>query len=339
MSASDERRPEGVAPVARKAAELRRLELLVTRRLDGMLRGEFLGRRSGPGSEVAGARTYEAGDDSRWIDWNLTARSITPQVRTTDADRELSTWAVVDRSASMSFGTAEREKSEVAFAAAAAFGFLTARSGNRYGMLVAGGDAVVRLGPSSTRRDLLASLSRLYDVPRRERGPAEAADLAATLRALERARPRRGQVIVISDFLDGTEWRQAVARLAHAHQTLCVQVVDPRELTLPAAGMLALVDTETGRDIHVQTNSPALRARYADAARARHEAIARAIRDAGSEHLVLFTDSDWLIEIVRFVAGRKTMRRHVSRPLEQRLRAGRSLAHAHPGPANLRSVP
>jgi uncharacterized protein (DUF58 family) len=321
-------RPEGVAPVARKAAELRRLELLVTRRLDGLLRGEFLGRESGPGSEVAGARTYEAGDDSRWIDWNLTARSITPQIRTTEADRELQTWTVVDRSASMSFGTTEREKADVAFAATAAFGFLTARHGNRYGMVVAGGDALTRLGPTSTRPELLASLSRLYDVPRLSRRSSNDTDLAAALRSLERARPRRGQVIVISDFLDDTEWAPAVTRLAHAHQLLCVQVVDPRELTLPAAGMLTMVDTESGRNIHVQSNSAALRERYAAAAKLRHDTIARRIRDAGSEHLVLSTDSDWLIEIVRFVAGRKTLRRHASRSRQLQLRATR-----------LRSVP
>jgi uncharacterized protein (DUF58 family) len=114
MNEGTDRGAEGVAPVARKAAELRRLELLVTRRLDGLLRGEFLGVQSGPGSEVAGARSYEPGDDSRWIDWNLTARSVAPQIRTTEADRELQTWALVDRSASMSFGTAEREKADVA---------------------------------------------------------------------------------------------------------------------------------------------------------------------------------------------------------------------------------
>ena len=256
---------DGVAPVARKAAELRRLELLVTRRLDGMLRGEFLGLQSGPGSEVSGARAYEAGDDSRWIDWNLTARSISPQVRTTEADRELQTWTVVDRSASMNFGTAEREKSEVAFAASAAFGFLTARHGNRYGMLVSGEEKVTRLGPTSTRPELLATLSQLYDMPRRTQRTGDDADLTAALNALERARPRRGQVIVVSDFLDDSEWRHTVARLALAHQVLCVQVVDPRELALPAAGMLTLVDTETGRDLHVQSNSASLRERYAAA--------------------------------------------------------------------------
>ncbi|HEY5173357.1 MAG TPA: DUF58 domain-containing protein [Acidimicrobiia bacterium] len=317
MNDENDRRAEGVAPVARKAAELRRLELLVTRRLDGMLRGEFLGIQSGPGSEVAGARSYEPGDDSRWIDWNLTARSITPQIRTTEADRELQTWALVDRSASMSFGTAEREKADVAFAAAAAFGFLTARHGNRFGLLVSGGDDVVRLGPSSTRPQLLASLSKLYDIPRQTEQPGRDADLAGTLGALERARPRRGQVIVISDFLDDTGWREAVSRLALAHQVLCVQVVDPRELALPAAGMLALVDTETGRDIHVQTNSASLRDRYAAAAKERHEMIGRRIREAGSEHLVLSTDGDWLLAIVRFVAGRKTLRRHTSSTRQQ----------------------
>ena len=110
----------GVAPVIRKAAELRRLELLVTRRLDGLLRGEFLGVQTGPGTEFAGSRQYEAGDDARRIDWNLTARSLSPQLRTTEADRELQTWVVADCSASMYFGTAEREKSELVFAASAA---------------------------------------------------------------------------------------------------------------------------------------------------------------------------------------------------------------------------
>jgi hypothetical protein len=87
--------------------------------------------------------------------------------------------------------------------------------------------------------------------------------------------------------------------------------------------MLTLVDTETGRDIHVQSNSAALRDRYAAAAKERHEGIGRRIREAGSEHLVLFTDADWLIEIVRFVAGRRTLRRHPSLSRNRRGRATR----------------
>jgi uncharacterized protein (DUF58 family) len=299
---------EDIASVSSKAAQLRRLELEVTIRLDGMLRGDFAGIRPGPGSETAGTRTYEVGDDARRIDWNLTARSLTPQVRTTEADRELHTWLIVDRSPSMDFGTAQAEKRDIAFAAAAAYGFLTARHGNRFGMLVAGGDHVTRIGPSTTRAALFASLSKLYDLTRSDGAVAGSVDICATLLELERTRPRRGQIVVISDFLDDHDWAAPMRRLAFHHQVVAVQIVDPRELVLPAIGIAAFVDPETGRRLHVQTNANALRSRYEAAARERQESIAQSIRGAGADHLLLGTDRDWLIDIVKFVAGRRSMR-------------------------------
>jgi uncharacterized protein (DUF58 family) len=299
---------EGIAAVSSKAAQLRRLELEVTIRLDGMLRGDFTGLLPGPGSETAGTRSYDVGDDARRIDWNLTARSLTPQVRTTEADRELHTWLIVDRSPSMDFGTARCEKRDLAFSAAAAYGFLTARHGNRFGMLVAGGDRVTRIGPSTTRAALFASLSQLYDLTRSDGTRSDRVSVCRALLELERTRPRRGQIVVISDFLDDEEWVAPMRRLAFHHQVVAVQTVDPRELALPAIGIAAFVDNETGRQLHVQTNAVALRNRYEAAARARHESIAQTIRAAGAEHLVLGTDRDWLIDIVKFVAGRRSMR-------------------------------
>jgi uncharacterized protein (DUF58 family) len=305
----------GLAAIAGKAEQLRRLELLVTRKLDGMLRGEVLGLQPGPGTEPYGTRDYEPGEDARRIDWNLSARSLQPQLRTTEADRELQTWVVVDRSASMNFGTALAEKSEIAFATVAAFGFLIARYGNRFGIMVAGGDEPLRLGPASTRPQLLAELSRLYDLPRAERQPGPDATLAGTLAALERAHPRRGQIVVVSDFLEDTDWPRVLTRLSFGHQTLCVQVVDPRELTLPPVGMLTVVDTETGKRMNVQSNSSALRARYAAAAAQRNDTIQRLVRAARSEHLSLATDRDWLLEIVKYVASRRAMQRGTTRSL------------------------
>ena len=73
---------------------------------------------------------------------------------------------------------------------------------------------------------------------------------------------------------------------------------------LPPVGILAVVDTETGRELQVQTNSPKLRARYAEAAKARHEAIATAVRSAGASHLVLATDRDWVADISTSCAAR-----------------------------------
>ncbi len=284
---------------------LRRLELDVTRRLDGLLSGDYLARAVGPGTEPAGARAYQPGDDARRIDWNLSARALAPHVRTTDADRELETWVVADRSASLDFGTARREKREVVLAALAAFGSLSVRAGNRFGVLVAGGEKLLRIPARSGPRALMAALAAVYDTPRRGSGPAAGADLAAALTRLHRTQQRRGQVIVLSDFLDRGDWSTALRRIALRHQVIAVPILDPRELELPPVGMLALVDPETGQRLHVQTNSPALRERYAAAAAARQEEIRRAVLRSGAEYLPLTTDRDWLVDIAAFVSSRR----------------------------------
>jgi uncharacterized protein (DUF58 family) len=123
----------------------RRLELIITRRLDGLLHGDYLGLVPGSGSELAETREYHPGeDDVRRMDWNVTARTTIPHVRDLIADRELETWALVDATPSMDFGTALLEKRDLAVAAVAAVGFLTARAGNRIGAhIIAGSSTAV----------------------------------------------------------------------------------------------------------------------------------------------------------------------------------------------------
>ena len=293
--------------MATKAAVLRRLELDVTRRLDGMLSGDHLAIATGPGTEAAGARPYGPGDDARRIDWSLSARSLSLHVRTTEADRELETILVADRSASLDFGTGQREKREVVLAAVAAFGSLTIRSGNRLGLVVAGGAKIVHVPPRAGRPGLLAGMALLYDTPRREAGPGPGADLAGALRRVERTQRRRAQIVVVSDFLDAPDWAAPLQRLGMRHQLIAVQVSDPREFELPAVGMLSVVDTETGRRLDVQT-APELRARYVAAARRRDGEIRRFLVGSGAERLSLSTDRDWLVDVVRFVGGRRLER-------------------------------
>jgi uncharacterized protein (DUF58 family) len=242
------------------------------------------------------------------MDWNLTARSHEAHVRTTDADRELETWVVADRSASLDFGTAACEKRDLVLAAAAAFGFLTARHGNRLGVIVAGGDCLTRVRARSGRVPLMAALSTLYDAPRPRRQPGPGADLVGAIDNLHRIKQQRGQVVIVSDFLDTSDWRSAVARLALRHQVVAVHVTDPREFRLPDVGILGVIDPETGQRLHVQTNSPTLRARFESAAADPYHQIRSGLIRTGAEHLHLSTDRDWLIDFARFVATRSARR-------------------------------
>ena len=287
----------------------RALQLDVSRRLDGLLQGDHLGFLPGPGSEPAEARAYAPGDDVRRIDWAVTARTSTVHVRDAVAERELETTLLVDLTGSMSFGTARTEKRQVAVAVAAAFAHLAGGPGDRLGAVVLS-DRVRRVRARAGREAGLALLHLLLETPRTEgAGPSLAAGLAAA------ASPprRRGLQVVVSDLLEPgppapePAWAGPLRRLAVRHEVVVVEVVDPRELALPAVGSLRLVDPETGRQVEVATTR-ALRQRYAEAAAARRAGHAAAVRRAGAGHVVVRTDRDWLPDLARFLAARRRVR-------------------------------
>ncbi len=300
-------------------AVLRRLELVISRRLDGMLQGDYQGLLPGPGSDPDESRLYQPGDDVRRMDWNVTARTTAPHVRDPLADRELETWVLLDRSPSMDFGSARCEKRDMALAAAAAVGFLTLRVGNRVGAVMLGPGPAERLPARTGRQALLGLLRRLATTPSGGSGDGAGAgaatDLAAGVEQLARPPRPRGLAVVVSDFLSDTDWDRPLRVLAQRQQVLAIEVVDPLELELPDVGYLTLVDPETGRVREVQTSKRPLRDRYAAAAAEQRADIARRLRRAGANHLLLRTDSDLVLEVVRFVMAQRRTRR-VARPAQ-----------------------
>jgi len=309
--------------LAGRERALRALELTVKRKLEGFLHGGITGLRSGPGSEPNEARPYQAGqDDVRRMDWNVTARSLDPHVRAPLAERELETWALLDASASMDFGTALSEKRDLAIAIIGAVGLLASGPGNRLGVRIAIGDELRRLPAAGSGVQLRRSLRTLLSLPRATPGEYPQTDLARAITRLNREHPRPGLRMIVSDFHDdprtdgsgGHErgWPAALRRLSARHEVLAIEVLDPRELELPEVGLLTLVDPETGRRREVQTSSKKLRRRYAEAMAAHRERTTQAIRGAGAAHLVLRTDNDWVRDVAAFATARRraAVRRH-----------------------------
>jgi uncharacterized protein (DUF58 family) len=284
---------------------LDRLQLLVTRRLDGLLHGDYLGLLPGPGSEPGEAREYRAGDDVRRMDWPVTARTTVPHVRTTIADRELETWLAIDLSPSLDFGTVGMLKRELAEGAVAAFAYLAGRGGNRIGAVVTEGGPAKAIPPRPGRGGARSLLRTVTELPRGQ-GTGDLADLIDKTRRHAR---RRGLAIVISDFLEDedhpSDWSRELRRLAVRQQVLCVEVLDPAELALPDVGVIDLMDPETGATVEVQTGNARFRARYAEAAAEQRARIAAGIRSGGAAHLRLSTGSDWLRDIAAFISQRR----------------------------------
>jgi len=303
-------------PLSRLAPEqaLRRLELQIVRRLEGFLHGEHLGLIPGPGSDMAEARVYNPGeDDIRRMDWAVTARTTVPHVRDVIADRELETWALVDLSPSMHFGTAAMEKRDLAVAAVATMGLLTFRVGDRFGGYILRDRRVQRWPARPGRLALFALLrSLMSEQPVRRSGPAgsPAQNLAQAITQLARAQRKRGLRVVVSDFIElsdavgnaetPTSWERPMRELAKRNQTIAVEILDPRELDIPNVGVVLLQDPETGELRELNTGDRKVRRRYSEAARLQRERNRRSLRRAGVGHLLLRTDRDWVGDTARF---------------------------------------
>ncbi|MEW2499612.1 DUF58 domain-containing protein [Amycolatopsis sp. CA-161197] len=303
--AQKDERPGWAPPVLRGdrlEAGLRTLELDVRRRLDGLLQGNHLGLVPGPGSEPGEARPYQPGDDVRRMDWAVTARTTTPHIRETVADRELETWVVADMSASLDFGTALCEKRDLVVCATAAVAHLTGGGGNRIGALVSNGQGVNRIPARGGLAHARGLIRRLAETPRAPEGVR--GDLADALEQLRRPPRRRGLGVVISDFLGPTDWQRPLRALGGHHELIAIEVLDPRDVDLPDVGTVVLADPETGKQREVHA-SALLRKEFGAAAHAHRQDVAAGLRRAGAAHLVLRTDSDWIADMVRFVVARK----------------------------------
>jgi uncharacterized protein (DUF58 family) len=290
-----ERTPAQPGPGPVTAESLRVLELTIGRRVDGLLAGDFRSAYSGLGSELFQVRPYEPGDDVRRIEWNVTARTGQPHVRVELAERVLVTWLVLDCSASMAFGTADRRKADVAEGVALAVGTAATRRGNRLGLVAFGHDEPRFRRPRQGRRALLMTLEALREAP------SGAGGLAEALKLVDGLAVQRSLVVVVSDFRGDRDWRLPLLRLAGRHPTIAVEIRDRREQELVDVGELRLVDPETGRQLRVDTSSRRLRDRFAAAAAEERRSLATLFSSVGVPHVALSTEGDWLRPLAEFL--------------------------------------
>jgi uncharacterized protein (DUF58 family) len=285
---------------------LRALDLELGRRVDGVLAGDHRSNHVGLGTEFALVREWFPGDDVRRIDWNVTARTNQVQVRVDVAERAMTSWLLLDVSPSMTFGTADRRKWDVAEGVAVAFGYLASRRGNRVGVVSFGGGAPLVLPPRQGRAGLIGVLRAVHDEPEAER--VGATSLGDAFARLARVARQRALLVVVSDFRGPRDWRRSLLELTARHEVVAVEIRDQREQLLPDVGHVWLVDPETGRRLHVDTGRRHVRERFASLAAADRESLAAELTSLGVRHVVLPTAGDWLRPFASFAAGGKRRR-------------------------------
>jgi len=293
------------APAAEQM--LRKLEWTVIRRLDGLLQGDWRTLWRGAGIDLADLREYQAGDDVRHIDWNVTARLQQPYVRRFHEDRDLNAWFLLDLSGSVDFGSGDTTKLAVSAGFVATLARVLTRHGNRVGALLYGTEVEAVMPPRASRLHVLELLQRMQ-TPRHAAAPGSGTALAELLRAADGVIKRRSLVFVVSDFISQPGWQSALARLARRHDVVAVRLWDALEMALPAnagLGLVTLQDAETGEQVLVDADDAGFRERYATIAAEQEADLLRGLAQSGADVLELATDDELLQTLMRFADLRR----------------------------------
>jgi uncharacterized protein (DUF58 family) len=288
---------------------LQRLDWQVVRRLDGLLQGDYRTLFHGSGIDFADLREYQWGDDVRYIDWNVTARTSTPYVRQYVEDREVTAWFLLDLSPSVDFGTVESErlKRSVLIDFVTTLARLLTRRGNRVGAIFLGSEVDRTIPARGGRVQVLRLVNDLLDQPRLASSPFT--DLAPLLDAGQQTIKRRSLVFVISDFISAPGWERPLNLLTQRHEVMAVRLFDRREVELPDVGPLLMEDAETGEQLYVDTHDKTFRRRFREASERREATLRDAFRKAGVDAVALSTDDDLVQAIVRMATLRRRRRR------------------------------
>jgi uncharacterized protein (DUF58 family) len=242
-------------------AKIRRIQIRTRVILESGIGGAYHAVFKGRGMEFAEVREYQAGDDARTIDWNVTARMGTPYVKKFVEERDLTLLIVVDVSGSQSFGSRFLLKRDYAAELAAVLAFSAVLNHDRVGAVLFSDRIEGYVPPGRGRDHALRIVRDLLAVKPRGRGT----DIAGALRFAQRVMKRRGIVAAISDF-QGEGYDKALGVLRRRHDVIAIQLADPREREFPDLGLVALIDPESGERIVVDASRADVRPYLAAAA-------------------------------------------------------------------------
>ena len=278
---------------------VRRIEIKTKGLSRQIFSGEYQSAFKGRGMSFSEVRNYQYGDDVRNIDWNVTARSGEPHIKTFEEERELTVMLLVDISKSSFFGTTKQLKNELITEICAVLAFSATNNNDKVGLLLFSDKVEKFLPPKKGRGHILRIIRELLDT----RPTGSGTDIGMALTYFTNMVKKRSICFLLSDFLaDGYDKPLRLA--ARRHDLIGLHLYDPRERELPAVGLIHARDAESGDLQWVDTDSRRVRQRYA-AAYDRHLAYYQeAFRTSGADSLSVETTEDYTKALLRFFKGR-----------------------------------
>lgn len=290
---------------------LNRLDWTVIRRLDGLLQGDYRTFFQGFGLDFADIREYQYGDDVRTLDWNVTARMVTPYVRRYHEDRDITAWFLLDLSPSVGFGSPHRSKRDLLTDCTAVLARLLTRRGNKVGSILFDGTVPVLRPPAAGRKQVLTLIQDIEEYAV-ERTVLET-DLSILLEAAAMVIRRRSLIFLISDFYSTPGWERILGQLALKNEVTGIRIYHPDEYHFPPVGLVWVEDAETGEQFLLDSSNHAFQKNLTRLHEERKLHLERTFQSWGLDLLSLSTDADLVRELLRFSGYRKLRAGHTAR--------------------------
>jgi uncharacterized protein (DUF58 family) len=283
--------------------KIRYIQIYTSKAVNDVLAGEYHSVFKGQGMEFDEVRAYQPGDDIRTIDWNVTARTGHPYVKRYVEEREITVFFLVDLSASGAFGSSEKLKNEISAEFCALLAFSAIKNNDKVGLIVFTDVIELFIPPAKGTSHVLRLIRELLYFNQVKKRRNAGTNIAQALDYLGRVLHKRGVVFLVSDFLDH-DFEKPLGALARRHDLIGVTVTDPRECALPDVGLLEIQDVETGATMLVDSGSREVRNRYERLAREKNEMLNDLFKSIGVDHIQLFTDRDYVLDLVKFFRKR-----------------------------------
>ncbi len=282
------------------AKKVRGIEIRTNRLVNDVFSGEYHSVFKGRGIEFAEVREYGIGDDVRFIDWNVTARTGAPFVKTFDEERELTVMLVVDASGSGQFASrGTSTKNDLSAEVSAVLAFSAIKNNDRVGLLIFTDRVELFIPPQKGKKHVLRVIREiLYFKPEGNR-----TDISLAIERVNAILKRKAIVFLISDFMD-TGFEKPLRVTARKHDLIAVRITDEREEVLSDSGVIAFEDAETGEIVYVDTSSKTLRKRYWEHAQQRKAVLTDLFRKTGVDRITLYTGKPYEDELNRFFRKR-----------------------------------
>ena len=282
-------------------ARIRRIEITTRKLVADSFAGEYQSVFKGRGMEFDEVRQYHPGDDVRSIDWNVTARTGEPHVKSYIEERELTVMLVVDVSGSGDFGTRNRFKRELAVELAAVMSFAATTNNDKVGLLLFTDRVESMVPPRKGRSHVLRMVRDLLVFQAEGAGT----DITLALNTVHRMLKRRSIVFLVSDFLaDPESYRHAMLVANRRHDVVAFDLSDPLEHEIANVGVIALEDAESGQFRWVDTASRDWQREFNDRVAALEAGKRDVLISAGVDRVNLTTERDYVAEVGAFFKTR-----------------------------------